>query len=254
MERIRVHESGTPGQPTLLLVHGLTEAGTAWPDAVGRWGAAWHILAVDLRGHGTSPRFADADLDHSPDVWLGDLLGVLDALPEPPVVVGHSMGALFSLRAAVVAPTRVRALVLEDPARPSGAWTPSAEFTAAQEEFLDRFVTPDLADAERARMRVESTWTPAEIDAWAACKPQVDRRMIRRGLYLGDPDLDAALNRVAVPTLLVAPEDGGMAPKPADLANPTVQLAFVPGVGHCVRRDDPAAYHALVDPFLAAHR
>jgi len=254
VEPIAVHEFGTPGRPTLVLVHGLTESGAAWPDAVARWGARWHLLAVDLRGHGSSPRFGLGDHHRTPDVWLADLLGVLRALPAPPVVVGHSLGGLLALRAATTDPALVRALVLEDPARPSGASTPSAEFTEAQEELLDRFRTPQDAAAERARMAVESHWTPAEIAGWAAAKPQVDRTLIRRGLFLGDPDLEYRLARVAVPTLLVAPEDGVRAPRPQDVANPHVRMVLLPGVSHNVRRDDPAAFHAVVDPFLEAHR
>ncbi len=252
MAPIKVREYGTPGRPTIVLVHGLTEAGTCWPDAVARWGDNWHILAVDQRGHGESPRFGAAELSQAPDVWEADLAGVLTGLDTPPVVVGHSLGGLMALRVGAHQPHLMRALVLEDPARPLGAWTPSAEFTAAQEEFLDRFATPAMVDAERARMRVESHWTPDEIDAWAASKPLVDRVMVRRGLFLGDPDLAACLARLTVPTLLIAPEDGEMAPEPGDIPNDLVGQAFVPGVGHCVRRDDPAAYHAVVDAFLAA--
>ena len=29
------------------------------------------------------------------------------------------------------------------------------------------------------------------------------------------------------------------------------EIARIPGVGHCIRRDDPAAYFGVVDPFLA---
>lgn len=249
-----MHSFGAAGRPTLLLVHGLTESAAAWPDAVERWGARWHLLAIDLRGHGTSPRFTLTDLAHTPDVWLADLLGVLRAQPEPPIVVGHSLGGLLALRAATTEPALVRALVLEDPARPSGAWTPSAAFSEAQEDLLDRFTSAEDAAAERARLRVESTWSPAEIDGWAASKTQVDRRLIRRGLFLGDPDLDARLARVAVPTLLVAPEDSRRAPDPVTPPNPNVRVVLLPGVGHNVRRDAPAAYHAVVDPFVDAHR
>ena len=35
-----VHEYGDPGAPPMVLLHGLTEAGTTWPDAVEHWGRA----------------------------------------------------------------------------------------------------------------------------------------------------------------------------------------------------------------------
>ena len=252
MTDLRVHEHGPPDAPTLVLLHGLTEAGTAWPDAVKRWQGTWHIVAVDLRGHGRSPRFTTAELQRTHEVWLADVLDVLREVPAAPIVVGHSLGGLFALRAAVDAPQLVRALVLEDPARPTGEVTPDPEFVAHQEAFLDTFVSGTAA--EKARMRRQSSWTPEEIDEWADCKPLVDRRMIRGGLSLGPADWPALLAALTVPTLFVVPTDGEMAPTDDELGNPLIDIARIPGVGHCVRRDDAASYHAAVDPFLELRR
>ena len=56
------------------------------------------------------------------------------------------------------------------------------------------------------------------------------------------------IGSVERPTLLVVPRgDGGG----VRTANPVVTIARIPGVGHCIRRDDPAAYFGVVDPFLA---
>lgn len=49
--RMRVHRYGNPHERPVVLVHGFTEAGTAWPDLVLRWEARWNIHAPDLRGH-----------------------------------------------------------------------------------------------------------------------------------------------------------------------------------------------------------
>ena len=205
-------------------------------------------MAVDLRGHGDSPRFTEPELGRAPRVWLDDLLEVLVEFPSPPVAVGHSLGALLVLRAAATRPELVRGIVLEDPARPAGNWRPDPKLVREQELFLDGFARGTAA--EKARMRVDTRWTHAEIDAWADCKPQVDRRMIREGLYLGSDDWAELFTRVAVPTLLVLPFDGGTSSAAIDLGNPLVEERAVPGVGHCVRRDDPGTYHAVVDPFL----
>lgn len=100
-------------------------------------------------------------------------------------------------------------------------------------------------------MRVETTWPGEEIDTWAACKPLVDRRMIHDGLTLGEAVWEPLFDRLTVPTLLMLPESSVMAPDQARIANPMVDFQWIDGVGHCVRRDDPEAYHAVVDPFLA---
>ena len=41
-----------------------------------------------------------------------------------------------------------------------------------------------------------------------------------------------------------------MAPDPSEVTNPLVRLVLLDGVGHCVRRDAPEAYHGLVDPII----
>ncbi len=79
VNRIVKHEFGSTSDPALVLLHGLTEAGTAWPDAVRRWGSRWHITAPDQRGHGLSPRFRCGETTHAMDLFVRDLL---DALPQ----------------------------------------------------------------------------------------------------------------------------------------------------------------------------
>ena len=246
---LALHEWGDPTAPALLLVHGLTESGTAWPDAVARWSSLYRVIAVDLRGHGASPRWDDATLARAPQTMEEDLERILSSLPEPPVLVAHSLGGLMALRVSAARPDLVRALVLEDAARPTGHWGPAPWFVEHQEQFLDAFA--DGGESGRKRMRRETTWSDAEIEEWAACKGQVDRRFVREGLYLGEADLVSAVNRLTLPTLYLAPRHGDMAPDPIEVTNPLVRFVLLDSVGHCVRRDAPQAYHELVDPFIA---
>ncbi|MFH5823323.1 alpha/beta fold hydrolase [Georgenia sp. AZ-5] len=247
MQPLTIHRYGSSGARPVVLVHGLTESGTTWPDLVHHWGHRWDVHAPDLRGHGHSPRFTEDELAAAPAVLLADLVALVDALPEPVVLVGHSLGGLLALRAALERPQRVWALVLEDPAKPAGS-APHPEFVAGIEEFLDSMADP----AEQVgRMLGETTWSRAEVEAWAACKPLVDREYTRRGLFLGDVGWEELFNRLTAPTLLVVPPGSDMAPRPEALHNDLVRAAIVPDSGHCVRRDQPARYHQIVDAFLA---
>jgi pimeloyl-ACP methyl ester carboxylesterase len=248
MMPLTIHRYGSSNARTVLLLHGLTEAGTAWPDLVAHWGDDWRVLAPDLRGHGQSPRFTEDQLATAPEVLLADVVTVVDAQPAPVALVGHSLGGLLALRAAVARPDGIWALVLEDPARPTGDRTPEPGFVAQNEDFLDAMA--DQA-GQVARMLRDSSWSRAEIEAWAACKPLVDRAYVRRGLYLGDGAWEELFNALRVPTLLIVPPDSPMAPRQEAVHNALVRTVVVPGAGHCVRRDQPARYVRVVDEFLA---
>lgn len=251
MTPLTVHRYGRPGSPTVVLVHGVTDAGTTWPDLVTRWGDTWDLVAPDLRGHGASPRFTPEQLPQAPEVMLDDVLALVDAEPDPVALVGHSLGGLLALRAALARPDRVRALVVEDPARPTGRRTPDPAFTAGITAGLDAAVRDRQAEVER--MRRETPWSDTEIEAWADSRLQVDRDYVREGLFLGDAAWEEAFDALRVPTLLVLPPDAPMAPRADGFDNPLVRTVVIPGAGHCVRRDRPEEFHAEVDAFLAQH-
>lgn len=247
MTALVVHRYGDGSKPTVVLLHGLTEAGTGWPDLVERWDESWDIVAPDLRGHGRSPRFAEAELAAPMDVLLTDVLALLDSQPAPVVLVGHSLGGLLGLRATLARPDLVRALVLEDPARPSPTGAPDPGHVAETEAFVAS-VTSDPA-GESARMARETRWSAAEIAAWAECKALVDRAYLHRALFLGDTAWEELFERLTVPTLLVVPPESEMAPR--GVRNPLVHTVVVPDSGHCVRRDQPDQFHAAVETFLS---
>ena len=72
-----------------------------------------HVFGMLLR-----PLWEDSNPDEIQDwqIFSEDLIRFLrDKQPEPVIGVGHSIGAVVTLRAALRAPTRFRALVLIDP-------------------------------------------------------------------------------------------------------------------------------------------
>lgn len=249
MTQLHVHEYGNPDGEPLVLVHGLTDDGTCWPDAVARWQETFRILAVDQRGHGRSPGFAAEEFERVPGVMLDGVVSVLRGLQRPALVVGHSLGGLMAARAASQFPELVRALVLEDPAKPGRHWRRAdSEFSRQQLAFVEA-VTSD-PEGEIARMLQDTGWSETELAPWAAAKARVNRDYLRHGLYLGDAAWEEMFHALTVPTLIVVPVNGEMTPDPAGIDNELVRVVEIPGAGHCVRRDNPRAFHELVDPFL----
>lgn len=248
--------------PTLLLLHGLGDSGACWPDAVRRWGPRYRLLAVDARGHGHSPRFTTVQLGDRPgDVMVSDLVQLLLQLAArgapPPVLVGHSMGASIAAAAAAAEPDLVSGAVLEDPAWQDGVDRgPGSERVAESLAAVDR-ARADPA-AELARGRAENpSWAEVELGPWVESTTQVDRHFIERGHALPSIPWHETARALQVPTLLVTGTNDVLVDLFArrtldDIANPHIEVAVVPGAGHCVRRDAAEGYHGVVDPWLAA--
>lgn len=72
-------------------------------------------------------------------------------------------------------------------------------------------------------------------------------------LDLGDLDAATAYNALTVPTLVVYDADGALTVPRHGIDNPLVHLEYLDGVGHCIRRDDPANFYSIVDRWLGSH-
>ena len=103
------------GSP-VVLIHGLAASLHDWDALVPLLvDGGYSAHAVDLLGHGGSPKPPDRAYQMS---WLVEhFMGWLNGLnlPEPPVLIGHSLGGYVSLEYARRFPERVRGLILADP-------------------------------------------------------------------------------------------------------------------------------------------
>lgn len=105
------HAAGTP---TLVFAHGFGQTRGAWTAAAEVLAqAGCRCVTFDTRGHGESDRLPDGD--YHMDQFADDLMQVVAAQPEPPILVGASMGGLLGMViAGEVRPSPFRALVLVD--------------------------------------------------------------------------------------------------------------------------------------------
>jgi pimeloyl-ACP methyl ester carboxylesterase len=246
--------------PTLVFLHGLTDSGAGWPSAEEHWGPAYSILAVDQRGHGHSPRFTAAQLAaHPGELMVDDTLGVLEQLPAPPVVIGHSLGGAVALTAAVRRPELVRALVLEDPA-PLGPGDPArdpargADFLAGVQASL---AARDDEELLAVRGAAHPDWAERELLASGRAEQQMDLDFLANGEWRPLTPWPELFAELAVPTVVVSGGAMGEVCITADIErgiaeirNPHLRLVRVPGSAHCIRREQPASFFRAVDAFL----
>jgi pimeloyl-ACP methyl ester carboxylesterase len=254
-----VHEYGDPGQPVLLLLHGLTDSGQCFPDLVTRLGSSYRIVAPDALAHGGSDRFTADEL--AADDPIKAMYAATEAVLEdigPALVVGHSMGGAMAATLAARRADLVRAVVMEDPAWLDRTPWGDEDETTHQSQELARFATADPEGAI-AQCRAENpTWPESEFGPWAQAKADVDEAFLPSAIaVLTTPWRDIAA-AIKTPAMVLTGDDDGVVLKEAVLAevarlNPRFDLKVVDGAGHCVRRDRGDDFHALVDPWLAGH-
>lgn len=123
-----------PGTPSIYLLHGLSEHAGRYDRLAHRLAAlGWHVGMHDHRGHGRSEG-ARATLRTQEDLVIdaaAQLRAWTDAHGRPPVLLGHSLGALVAARLALQRRAELAGLVLASPpfdlhvprwSRPALAW------------------------------------------------------------------------------------------------------------------------------------
>src|SRR3954468_8615559 len=180
-----IGEGGTP----LVVVHGgfgVVDMFVAVLErlAHGRW-----VVAVELQGHGHT---RDIDREFSCEAFGDDLAALVEQLDLGPAdLMGYSLGAAASLRAAIQHPDRFRRLVLVSTAFRTDGWFP---------EVLEGMSQVGSAGFEMMRQ------SPM-YSAYAAVAPDVDAfpaLMDKTGDLLRRPfDWTEEVRGLPVPTLLV---------------------------------------------------
>ena len=260
----RTWGQGGGGRPLALLVHGITSSSRTWwrlgPALAER---GYEVLAVDLRGHGGSPRSehglgpADlaADVAETVAVHLDASRSDGDAATPVDLLVGHSLGALVSLALLASRPRFARRLLLEDPPGPRGIdW---AELAAGIEYDADR-ANRDPAALKADLERENPSWPAGEAEQRVADMADCDAAAIAAAVRSGIPfDLAGLAAAVQLPVLLVLADEAAgsslVGADRADLVSAVRQgTVRVLPAGHSVHREALDAYLLAVDEWLAA--
>ena len=146
--RIAYRMWGSPAGRGIVLLHGGGAHSRWWDHIAPLLAADRRVIAMDLSGHGDSGRRET----YSFDTWAGEVLAVAaDAgLSEPPVVIGHSMGGVVTLRAAALFGSQIEGAVIID--APLRDWAPEEQAARHERVFRQLRVYP-TREAILARFR-----------------------------------------------------------------------------------------------------
>lgn len=134
---LRVAESGDPGDPPLLLVHGWGASIYMWRDWFAPLAAAGRrVIAVDLPGHGLSDK-PDEARAYRLESLMATLRELLDAEGIASTdVVAQSMAGTVAIELAMERPSRVARAVVVNPAC----------FGRVRLQRLGRMLSPSFVD------------------------------------------------------------------------------------------------------------
>jgi pimeloyl-ACP methyl ester carboxylesterase len=105
---VNFEESGDSDKKTLIFVHGAGGSSATWFMQLRGLSNNFHIVAIELNGHGKSP---DRDEQDIPDSYLHDIHGVVSKFDKP-ILAGHSMGGALTQLYALNHPEHLSGIIL----------------------------------------------------------------------------------------------------------------------------------------------
>lgn len=245
---------GPASGPPVLLLHGVLRRWQTFHPLLPHLVSRWQLLGLDFPGHGASDRLPG-------DYRVSDYVRITadfvsQHLDEPPIIYGHSLGAMVAAAVASQLGQRVKAVVLEDP--PLDTMGPRIRETALHGYFtsLQRWAGSQLPRDQMARELAEITVTDpttrvtlrlgdmrdaAQLRFMASCLGQLDPKVLEpivQCRWLDGFDWRQVFQNLACPALLLQADTAvagmltdGDAAEAAKLAR-SLTLVKLAGCGH----------------------
>jgi 3-oxoadipate enol-lactonase len=244
-------DSGGDG-PAVILSHGYLMDAEMFAPQLTALAPEFRVIRWDARGHGGTRA------QESFSYWdsARDLLGLLDHLGiEQAVLGGMSQGGFLSLRAALLAPDRVRALILID--SQAGLENPDAVPAYEQMEQVWMDQGPELVQDLVAAIILGPAAGPVDHGPWFAKWANADRDELRLAFrcLMDRDDITGRLSEISCPALvLYGTADAAIPMERAEalrdgLAGP-VTFVQVEGGSHAANLSHPAEVNEAMLKFL----
>lgn len=256
---LRLHylDWGNPEAPDVLLLHGLQDCAALWATFASSIRDRYHVVALDHRGHGDSPRAGSYPISdyvtETADVVRG--LGLSDV-----TLIGHSAGSKNAWMCIAQNPGLAKKLVITD-MDPDSLNPGSVAMISRYKAEDDEYDSMDDVAARIQERQPNASDAETRYDAAVMTDIGVDGKLTWKRsrdvvTKYERPDAWDTLPRVGVPTLIIRGGDSTLLR--ADVAVrmaqviPNCTLVEIPGGGHWVHLEQPEAYSRIVADFLAS--
>jgi pimeloyl-ACP methyl ester carboxylesterase len=256
---LRLHylDWGNSEATPMLLVHGLCCSARYWDFFARSMSQKYHVIAVDLRGHGESSWSGN----YNPAEYTADLTKFADKLELHDIIlIGHSLGGIVSILYTVEQPNRVARLVVVD----NGPEIDFSRMERLKGELANRSIVYNSeADALR-RMEEESLFYSEDCKRYLI-KYTMNRDDSGRLSYKYDPSLHhtevgtlewllPSMKKLTCPTLVVHGAESDVLPAAAARRIPEIlpstMVVDIERAGHFVMGDNPAAFETAINNFI----
>jgi pimeloyl-ACP methyl ester carboxylesterase len=257
---MHVVQDGKPGAPALLLIQNAAVPTACWDSVVPRLADAYHVIRVDLLGHG---RLASPAGGYDIPAQARRAGTVLDMLGVSRVaVIGHSSGCTVATALAEQRPDAVAGLALIDMGPSPDAKIPDRALTRLLLTRFPGWLLWHLKTGATIRKAARTGFTrPVEIpDAFIEHVLGMTHRAFAGAMraplnYLGQRSLPDRLTALGLPVLVIFGTDDQRWRSSSAAAYrvvPGARVELLPGVGHTPMLEDPQATGTLLLDFAAA--
>ena len=244
--------------PALVLLHGIGSAGRSFEHQINAFSSRFRVLAWDAPGYGGS---TELPVDHpTASDYAIELARLLDERGIRRChLLGHSLGCLIAARFMAIRPDRVQTLTLCSVAT-GHANVATVEREAALAQRLGDLAK--LGPAGMAKERAPRLLGPAAApdalarltDTMSAVKPRGYGQAARM-LSTGDVKADIARFPLPVPGQIIYGDADVITPPARNQEVAAVwkgaTVHVIPGAGHALYIEQPAAFNAVLDAFLS---
>ncbi|MBI4203339.1 MAG: alpha/beta hydrolase [Chloroflexi bacterium] len=252
---------GNESRPPLVLWHGRTNAAHTWDFTALACCQDYHILSLDMPGHGDSDWIPGGD--YTVDSQVPILTGFINALGLGSFyLMGHSMGGRMAMVYTSQNLAKVRGLVMVDMAPQTGGrgegamavgWRRLPWETDSFEEFVEAAhrVNPRRSPEQlRGSLALQLRQFPNGKWSW---KWDPALREAETNGRTNEQHWEAA-SKITCPFLIIKGGESEMVPQETldrlAFMHPKFRSVVVPGASHQVHGDKPALFIQAVQEFL----
>jgi pimeloyl-ACP methyl ester carboxylesterase len=249
---------GNAGKQPLILLHGIARVAHTFNHVAPHFARHYHVIAVDMRGHGDSGWHGDGA--YLVEDYTSDIEKLIEQLGLRNIVLwGASTGGRVVQMIAGLHPDWVSAVIVEDvgPERPAAISNRRGDRMAKEANgwaSVDELLAQLKADNPRTQEPVLRNL------AQHGAKPRADGRIV----WKRDPailkgfiptELWGTVRRIKAPIIYVLGGASTIVPletqQELKRALPQAQIVTMPELGHYPSDEQPEAFLAIADRFLA---